>query len=450
MVLSTSLFLITFTILCSCLPAAAQSVWTPRDSGTDGDLSGVIYGGGQFVSVGDPGVILTSPDGATWTTQESGTENSLRGVAYGNGLFLATGSSGTLLTSPDGVSWNTRDSKTGVFLSGAAFGNGTFVTVGGSGTVRYSLDGVTWESATVPSTAALQGVCFGGGKFVAVGSSGAILHSSDGQSWTLATSGTFSFDYFFSASYLSGTYVVVGQNGAILTSTDAVNWTRQAIVAFTRLRSITNNGSQFVAVGDPLPDDSIPGKVLTSTDGTNWTVTDLASDVEFNGISYGAETYIIVGGATGNPIKGLIFSSEDDLAVSLTFEDWKQDEFTEVEQADPLISGADADPDRDGIENFLEYALGLSPKISTPGNHEAVPKFEKSASASTITFMRPANRVGAISYSIYYSTDLDDDWLPLAVTEEIESEESGIQTVKFSDPDTVSLRKFYKLAVEEL
>jgi hypothetical protein len=35
--------------------------------------------------------------------------------------------------------------------------------------------------------------------------------------------------------------------------------------------------------------------------------------------------------------------------------------FTPAQLADPEISGDDADPDRDGLPNLLEYALGLDP-----------------------------------------------------------------------------------------
>ena len=37
---------------------------------------------GLFVSVGDPGTILTSPDGNSWTKRSSGTSKYLGGVTY--------------------------------------------------------------------------------------------------------------------------------------------------------------------------------------------------------------------------------------------------------------------------------------------------------------------------------------------------------------------------------
>ena len=458
MIRPTPLLLVTvlLTLLCGCLPASAQSAWTRRTPNVTDDLTGITYGNGKFVAVGDPGVIITSPDGTTWTPRVSGTSNPLRGITYGNGLYVATGSAGTILTSPDGISWTTRNAQASTLLSGAAFGNGKFVVVGGSGTVRFSTDGVTWQSGVVPTVSSLQGVSYGGGQFIAVGASGAIIRSADGQTWSLASSGPASHDYLFGASYLNGTYAAVGASGTIFTSADADTWTRQTIfTAYTRLRGITNNGKQFVAIGDPLPADggfpAVPGKVLTSTDGSSWAVTDLASDsIGFYGIGYGAKTYVIVGAATAGPANGLVLASEDDLAVSLDFEAWREAEFTASELADPLISGAGADPDRDGLKNFLEYALGLPPKVSTPGDHQALPKLKKSAGGWTMTFMRPENRVGEVSYSLLYATTDFGNWLPLTVPEQIESEDAGIQTVKFTDPDISSLMKFYRLVVEDL
>lgn len=46
---------------------------------------------------------------------------------------------------------------------------------------------------------------------------------------------------------------------------------------------------------------------------------------------------------------------------------WMATSFTPPEQADPKISGPEADPDSDGIANVLEAALGLSPGIADAG-----------------------------------------------------------------------------------
>ncbi|MDB4409000.1 chitobiase/beta-hexosaminidase C-terminal domain-containing protein [Akkermansiaceae bacterium] len=45
----------------------------------------------------------------------------------------------------------------------------------------------------------------------------------------------------------------------------------------------------------------------------------------------------------------------------VTFALWQQGEFTEAERNNPAISGMEADPDGDGSNNLLEFALGSSP-----------------------------------------------------------------------------------------
>src|SRR5262245_53661090 len=51
-------------------------------------LSGVAYGNGAFVAVGNYGTILRSPDGANWSVQPRPVSAHLNSVVYGNGLFL--------------------------------------------------------------------------------------------------------------------------------------------------------------------------------------------------------------------------------------------------------------------------------------------------------------------------------------------------------------------------
>ena len=441
--IGVALFLISSTV-----PVAAQSTWLPRVSNTDDPLTGVGFGGGLFVAVGEPGVILTSPDGIEWTERNSGTTQPLRGVTYGNGLFLVTGAAGTALTSPDGITWTPRNTSTSNMLSGAAFGDGRFVAVGGSGTIRFSDDGVTWQLAASTTSAFLQGVTYGGGKFVAVGF-GKILHSTDGQTWTSASSGVNSVGFYLSPSYLNGVYVVVGLQGLIARSTDAENWVTLPVVVLTTFRGITNNGSQFVAVGDPLPEDGQEGQILTSPDGLTWDAMDLEVDVELFGIAHGAtiepNRYVVVGPVSSSTMEGLILSSCDDQASGLTFEAWRQLVFDAGELADPLISGAGADPDCDGIPNFSEYALGLPPK--QPDGHDALAQISKelpAANPTTVTFKRPADRLFAVSYSISCSTDLA-TWTDLELEEEIVSETDGIQTVRFVDPGGSPGDKFYRI-----
>jgi hypothetical protein len=117
-----------------------------RTSGTTNNLTSVTYGNGLFVTVGDSGTILTSPDGKTWTERTSGTGHNLWGVTYGNGTFVAVGYAAIILSSTDGIIWtNTSVAQIGTkVLNKITYGNGLFVTVGYRGVSHGSSDGITW------------------------------------------------------------------------------------------------------------------------------------------------------------------------------------------------------------------------------------------------------------------------------------------------------------------
>lgn len=108
-------------------------------------LSGVTYGGGQFVAVGREGSILTSTDGQTWASQTASgldaTETPyLISVLYAGGEYVAAGnyvgkspSTGFLLSSSDARTWSVQPVGANVYAVayGTVDGVGTYVAVGG-------------------------------------------------------------------------------------------------------------------------------------------------------------------------------------------------------------------------------------------------------------------------------------------------------------------------------
>ena len=99
--------------------------WNTKHRKKDGTLLGKYENGKWivrlFVSVGQSGTILTSPDGNSWTERDSGTSNLLFGVTYGNGLFVTVGLGGTIFTSLDRTTWTERTSVTSVDLLGVTY-----------------------------------------------------------------------------------------------------------------------------------------------------------------------------------------------------------------------------------------------------------------------------------------------------------------------------------------
>ena len=162
--------------------------WEPRNSGTSSELEAVIFGNGQFVTVGDSGVILTSPDGAVWTRQ-LGAAKHLRGVAYGSGLYVAVGSKGIMFRSSDGVSWSGDVSGTPDRLDDVTFAHGVFIALGENGTI-ISSTGSGWANETSGTRRDLDGMIVGQNQIVAVGKFGTILTSADGANYVAQNAGT--------------------------------------------------------------------------------------------------------------------------------------------------------------------------------------------------------------------------------------------------------------------
>ena len=81
--------------------SGATGTWTKRTSGTGAQLNGVAFSSSLtlYVTVGNGGVILTSPDSVTWTPRTSGTSNNLNEILWDGTYFVAVGNSGTILTS---------------------------------------------------------------------------------------------------------------------------------------------------------------------------------------------------------------------------------------------------------------------------------------------------------------------------------------------------------------
>lgn len=87
---------------------------------------------------------------------------------------------------------------------------------------------------------------------------------------------------------------------------------------------------------------------------------------------------------------------------------WKKQYFTVAEQANPAISGDNADPDHDGITNLGEYALNLPPKASsTSGLPTCAVVNVGGTKYLTLTFTRVK-----WATDLTYMVEADDDLVP--------------------------------------
>jgi photosystem II stability/assembly factor-like uncharacterized protein len=301
----SKIFLLSFFIFCiAAMPAGVSHAdplqnWATITSHTNdwfyGMAYGTVSGNNMFVTVGDSGTLLTSPDGVAWTLGSSGDTHHLFGVGYGNGTFVAVGTVGTILTSTDGATWTPRVSGTADYLYGAAYGNSRFVVVGASGTVLTSADnGVTWNDPFWPSASPTDNWLYGityGWEFAAVGdydgtpAYSELLTSPDAVPWTSQNAGTTA--HLFGIGYGSGTFAAVGEQGVILTSTDGTAWNtvRAGAPGNETLNGVSfgtaNSIDYFVAVGDA-------GAILTSpaSDLLTWTYRPSGTAYDLQAVAY--------------------------------------------------------------------------------------------------------------------------------------------------------------------
>jgi hypothetical protein len=122
----------------------------------------------------------------------------------------------------------------------------------------------------------------------------------------------------------------------------------------------------------------------------------------------------------------LAYSQPASLVVTQTFAAWA----TAAGLSGPNAA-ANADPDGDGIVNFTEYALGLSPTVADSG---ALPKLTLENGRRVFRFTQPGYVTGA-SYLVQSSTDLV-NWSP--VTTIVESVTPTTQTLKATLPPGLS------------
>lgn len=223
--------------------------WSLITSGTDKWFNGIAYcpacsgGNPAFVTVGNYGEILISPDGVGWTAQTT-SYGHLLGLGYVNGNFVALGKIGTILTSPDGATWTLRNQGTAHPLShdlfGVAYGNSKYVVVGGSGTILTSSGAPTWSWTKinfVPTDNWLYSIAYKSSTvFAAVGHYDSvnftppyaeILSSPDGTTWTSRDSGI--TEHLRAIAYGSGIgkFVAVGEEGVVLSSSDGQSWSTE-------------------------------------------------------------------------------------------------------------------------------------------------------------------------------------------------------------------------------
>jgi hypothetical protein len=119
---------------------------------------------------------------------------------------------------------------------------------------------------------------------------------------------------------------------------------------------------------------------------------------------------------------------EENTPVTDPLEDWINTHLSgfTTEQQNP-----EADPDHDGLQNLLEYALGSSP--AHPNSSASLPKVESSFGHLSITFFRLKSTVdNQITYTPQLSTSLSNPtWDSSALTVELAAKQDDLPSEDF-------------------
>ncbi len=124
------------------------------------------------------------------------------------------------------------------------------------------------------------------------------------------------------------------------------------------------------------------------------------------------------------------------------FTDWQSLTWPGV--TDVNIIGPLADPDRDGLQNLTEWALGLS--ATQPGVQPA--SVAKVGADLEFTYTRAKNVTG-VTITVEWSNTLANDWSSMGVTEQILSDNGTVQTVRASVAAGAGGRRFLHLKVSK-
>jgi len=156
----------------------------------------------------------------------------------------------------------------------------------------------------------------------------------------------------------------------------------------------------------------------------------------------GAGTVTIRASQSGDATYAAAPDVERSFVVHENADSWQRGHFSESELLDPSVSGPNADPDRDGIPNLIEYALGLDPRASTDG---ALPPVTVTETDWSYTYSRPVDR-SDLTYTVEYSVDLV-NWSPVSGEHRRTAGSDGVETWTATQPRTATPNCYFRLAV---
>jgi len=127
--------------------------------------------------------------------------------------------------------------------------------------------------------------------------------------------------------------------------------------------------------------------------------------------------------------------------IMFGFPSWQAMQFSAAELDHPEVSGPDADPDSDGLNNLLEYALGLDPRQASAGWNAV--RCENGD--WVFTYCRPSER-SDLTYAVETSANLQ-AWSSDGLSHTRVSTSSGIETWEARRPISAGGTSFFRLKI---
>lgn len=141
---------------------------------------------------------------------------------------------------------------------------------------------------------------------------------------------------------------------------------------------------------------------------------------------------------------GTILADPPSLLDPAIFADWQA--LVWPGNSDPAIIGADADPDHDGRNNLLEWALHTDPKAPDTFS----PTIKLSGGMIEVTYTRRKIAAGEAFYQLEWSDSLGDDWSAANVTTDSSiSVSTRKESVRSLLPEGTSGRRFIRIVVSK-
>lgn len=402
---------------------------------------GVIYAnlGGQIVAVGAGGNIVAS--GAGGGIVASGAGSGIVASGAGGGIVASGAGSGFRATGGGIIS-----SGAGGQIVGAGAGGGIVASGAGSQIIAPGAGGNIVAPGAGIILQALQG-----GQIVAPGAGGGIVASGAGGGIVAAGAGIVGAGAGVTVGPQS---FLKGHNGFV----NAPNTLMQGLLAGGASPGLMTFNGDLELTSTSRFESEIGG----TNQGVDYDLIDVNGGVILDGrlevvlyggfVPVGAQSFTVLTadeplvGAFDNVVGGRVMTADNKGSFAVNYTNGGKDlelgdfqtssvfgyaawvsgsgHFTTAEQADPNVSGENADPNGDGLSNQLSYALGLDPRSSSGATGQRLEPIE---GGYRFVYTRAKNVVGRFSVETSPSLELN-SWSPVEVVPYLISETEASET----------------------